>query len=401
MSSNTQRTNIFESPVTYIPAYKIVDLDKVTLLQNFDDDTTVKIEVPVFTGIEGLEIFHQVCTIFNNACDELQWTNGDERFTGFAKILRDIAHFEWISNVLPNYPHDPAHHRTIQQFNNAIIEMRTSFGGGPKARNHILAYIESRECLKKKRTTVHEHVRRIGQLITLANLSKGTKPRIGVTQANELIVQSMPKVWRTNWSNAGKDVATATTMDIIEYFAEQKFLHDAADSPSAPSYRRGKRSNRGQDNGQWKNNKKRKGNQQESTTSNQQQQQQGGLQPNDPCPLPRHKHTWNQCHQNPYGNDYRPMRAPNPSTTPNRNPNYHPNTNRNTNSQARGQPNASHFEQSSPPSTVTTGNGTVGNMSGSINTSHAYDVIGTFVSDESSTPSWNSMNNNPHQYNGA
>ena len=78
MSSNTQRTNIFESPVTYIPAYKIVDLDKVTLLQNFDDDTTVKIEVPVFTGIEGLEIFHQVCTIFNNACDELQWTNGDE-----------------------------------------------------------------------------------------------------------------------------------------------------------------------------------------------------------------------------------------------------------------------------------------------------------------------------------
>ncbi len=48
-------------------------------------------------------------------------------------ILRDIAHLEWISKILQQYPDDPKDPHTIAQFKDAIKQMRTFFGGSPKA----------------------------------------------------------------------------------------------------------------------------------------------------------------------------------------------------------------------------------------------------------------------------
>jgi hypothetical protein len=78
--------------------FKIKDLPKAKLVQNYDNGTTVKLEVLKCNGssFEGMLYTHpQIC----NACDTLNFNTGPKQFSNFKLCLYSYAKDEWLLQV--------------------------------------------------------------------------------------------------------------------------------------------------------------------------------------------------------------------------------------------------------------------------------------------------------------
>jgi hypothetical protein len=212
-------------PVMYKSNFKISELEKVKLEQSFDDGTKVKVEVPLFTGQQGLEGLVYIVDRFKDACKTLDWVEGTEMFEGFTKVLQGQAYTYWIDEVLKEFSNED--HQTLESFEEAVNMMKISFGGGTMARNHILQYIQSNDCKKPRKSTVEEHVRRIVTLISLANQSTGTDAKVTKIKTNELLLSTMPNQWQQNFKLSGHTIADMTTDKFITYFSEVKSVYDS------------------------------------------------------------------------------------------------------------------------------------------------------------------------------
>ena len=227
-----------ETPVTYKSTFKISELEKVKLEQPFEDGTKVKMEVPLFTGQQGLEGLVYIVDRFKDACKALDWVEGTELFQGFAKILQGQAYSYWIDEILTKFPEEE---QSIETFEEAIGMMKISFGGGTLARNHILQYIQTNDCKKPRKPTVEEHVRRISALVSLANQSAGTDAVVTKTKLNELLLVTMPSQWQQNFKLSGHTIADMTTDKFITYFSEVKGVYDTEQQANKNNQGRGGR----------------------------------------------------------------------------------------------------------------------------------------------------------------
>jgi hypothetical protein len=224
--TSTTLITMIETPVAYKSTFKISELEKVKLEQLFNDGTKAKVEVPLFTGQEGLEGLVYIVDRFKDACKTLDWIDGIEMFEGFAKVrLQGQAYTYWVDTVLKEFPNDDD--QTLDSFEEAINMMKVSFGGGTMARNHILQYIQSNECKKPRKSMVEEHVRRITTLISLANQSTGTDAEITKVKTNELLLTTMPNQWQQNFKLSGHVIADMTIDKFITYFSEVKSVYDS------------------------------------------------------------------------------------------------------------------------------------------------------------------------------
>ena len=62
-------------------------LEKIELIQTWDDGTKSKKKCPVFTGEHGIEALLYVDDRFNSICRQLEVTDGEELFDNFAEVL--------------------------------------------------------------------------------------------------------------------------------------------------------------------------------------------------------------------------------------------------------------------------------------------------------------------------
>jgi hypothetical protein len=202
-------------PVKYKSTFKISELEKVKLEQSFDDGSKVKTEVPLFTGQQGLEGLVYIVDRFKDACKILDWTEGNEMFEGFAKVLQGQAYTYWVDEVLVAFPTEDD--QMLEAFQEAIDMLKVSFSGGTLARNHILQYIQSNDCKKPHKATVEEHVRRITTLVSLANQSVGTDAQVMKVKLNELLLSTMPNKWQQNFKLSGHTISDMMTDKFITY----------------------------------------------------------------------------------------------------------------------------------------------------------------------------------------
>ena len=107
--------------------------------------------------------------------------------------------------------------------------MKISFGGGNQARDHIIDYLQTNKCMKRKSSTVKDHVHWINHIIQVANQVQGTINPINQQQALKIIKNTMPRNWQANFSISGLSIKTCTQQDLINYFAQQKRTADYTD----------------------------------------------------------------------------------------------------------------------------------------------------------------------------
>jgi len=225
-----------ETPVAYKSTFKISELEKVKLEQSFEDGTKVKMEVPLFTGQQGLEGLVYIVDRFKDACKALDWVEGNEMFEGFSKVLQGQAYSYWVDEILSKYPGED---QSPDTFKHAVDMMKISFGGGTLARNHILQYILTNDCKKPRKSTVEEHVRRITTLVSLANQSAGTDAEVTKVKLNELLLATMPSQWQQNFKLSGHTISDMTTDKFIMYFSEVKDVHDSEQQPGKNNQNKG------------------------------------------------------------------------------------------------------------------------------------------------------------------
>jgi hypothetical protein len=100
--------------------------------------------------------------------------------------------------------------------------MITNFGSGNKARDNILKGLNSRNSWKPKNTTVLVYINRLLNIVAISNLVKVFVDEISNQLRNKIIFNRMPKTWQKNWVHAGKEISTANSKDIQDYFEGQK-----------------------------------------------------------------------------------------------------------------------------------------------------------------------------------
>ena len=333
----------FETPIPYNTQ---LDATKLEITKVYDSTNTYSIKLPIFDGKGGLETFLHVLNKYLKATRyELDFFTADDYhydllIPGFAKVLENEA-YSFFQNEAAELPdNDKA------TWDKCIQQMKISFGGGTLARDHILDYLKTPECIKKRSSTVEDHTRRIMRIINIANEVQGTIPKIDNRQALTIIKNTMPRLWQANFSVSGLTIESCSLQELINYFAQQKRTTDFTDfysnnrfrSSSNSSFRKrhfnSSSSNQNNSNNNNNNNDKRfKSNNNDD--------------PNASCPIhPNGNHKWGQCFHNARRNANNTTNPRNTRFTQHNNSAWRA-PNNSTNSSNRDQ----HFiqQQQSPP----------------------------------------------------
>ena len=124
---------------------------------------------------------------------------------------------------------------------------------------------------------------------------------------------AMPNRWRTNFINSGQSLHTTMLEALKTYMVHQEQQTDAHRCKNKENNNR---------NGQGRNFNKRSRQNYNSPSTNKSSHTQGQgkkkkkrLDNNDNCPIHGPVHKWGQCHQNQYGENFKPRRQSNHSSS--------------------------------------------------------------------------------------
>ena len=319
------------SPVKYESTFKSTDLLERKLEHNGRKAKCIS-----FSGSEGFEALFAVIRHFNTIAKQdlaLYILDAQNQpiaaldyklmFSQFKHVLRDQALAYWEKEVITNtYPDEDQH--TLINWNTAIKMMKRSFGGGKKARDYILEYLQTKDCRKTVKVSVQDHVRRIDQLLDYADESEGSEAITTRYKRNRIMLDTFPQSWQHNFATAAKDLSIITSEELVEFFSAQKEHFDIQFNQKKQRINRRNRHN--QFSRSFYNSNDTQANKKLKTDN---------IDPNALCPLHmhlQHNHAWNACHFNPKGNNYKPW-------TRNRN------NNNNTHSNSNRPPFQRHFQQ--------------------------------------------------------
>ena len=146
------------SPIKYTSTFNHTELQEIKLSQTFDDNSIQKYMAHKYTGNEGIEAIIHCNTRFQRAASKLMW-DGPERFQHYDEIVEEDALDYWDNQVFPTYAN--VADQTQGNFELALTSMVSNFCGGTRTRDHIIAYLESPECRKPKKTIVNQHIMRL------------------------------------------------------------------------------------------------------------------------------------------------------------------------------------------------------------------------------------------------
>ena len=262
---------------THKPSFTHSDLEKVKLVQNYDDGTKKMRYCPQFTGKYGIECL--LCSVerFVKCAACLDYDEGPELFSHFEEILEDNAQDTWenITTGVPDVEHTP------DRFNQEIDNFYQRYCD-PQARDSMFEYLKSFS--KPHYDSPRDYADRMVLMIRHANKLPGTEPLLNEQQSKNIIFQGVPMTWKQNYIRAGKDVATDTLEEILQYMSNEKGFSDQRSG------------NKNEDDSKKR---KKKG---EATESN----KKPSFGPEAPCRKPGHEHLWKNCPDNPNGRKHRP-----------------------------------------------------------------------------------------------
>jgi hypothetical protein len=317
-NNNYKRVDTRESPVKYESTLKISEMSTYAIKRYNEEGDKIEKDCLIFTGSEGLEGFVHVYQRFNNACYVFKIDDVFEKIELFEKILEDDALMYWNTQIRSDFND----HVTEEIFNAAVRKMKIAFGGGEKARDHIIEYMKSDSCRKPKKATIRDHSRRMQALMKLANEAEGTESQLNEAKFNKILLNSFPSEWKTAFIIGGGNVSNMNTEELINHFSEVKIEYDNKESKNKRQTwsERGNNRNFGRGNRQYnqqfrrnfRNNGRGRGFINGRNPGRGRGRGGRNLNPEMQCPLhPFSNHQWKNCFENQRGERFRPYQTNN------------------------------------------------------------------------------------------
>ena len=280
-----------EPCIKYDSKFEHSKLDKVELVQTWDDGTKTKKKCPVFTGDHGIEALLYVEDRFNSICRQLEIVDGEELFDDFAEVVSNQAENKW-ETLTGNLT---AQQKTVDRFQQAIGDFYLSYCDDD-SRDTMFAYL--RKFKKPFSVAAGMHADRMEILIKYANKLPGMEPEMNDEQKKRVIFESFPLRWQHAYIQSGRRIQTESLIRVIQYMKDEKSFNDGMSNKrkrndddqqgNSSRYHRGRSTVRGGVRGG-------RGRGRNNTRSN-------------PCRIHAGRHDWSECWDNEQSSNYRPNR---------------------------------------------------------------------------------------------
>lgn len=267
----------------YIQPFDSSKLEVVKLIITFDDGTETRRPIKQFNGYGGMEALLYVKDAFDKLM-RLFDVDADQLYTHFASALEGLANDQWQVVENDTKPEDP----TAEDFEASVKQFYLEYSR-KDARTTMYQYLRSDQVQKKKGATSREHANRLKLLIKYTQELPGTDPPWTQDQIKDCIFESFCEDWKTLFFQAGKDVASTSTTEIVEYMEMIRNLKDSKEV----KYQKKRNREASHKNGNGNGSKTKNGNKKQAV---------------DMCRKHNGGHPWSKCPDNPKGTNYR---APN------------------------------------------------------------------------------------------
>ena len=285
-------TLVREPCIEYASKFKHSKLEKVELLQTWDDGTKTKKKCPVFTGEYGIETLLYVEDRFNSICRQLEILDGEELFDNFTEVVSNQAENKWetlTGNLTPQQ-------KTVARFRQAMDEFYLSYCDDD-SRDIMFAYL--RKFKKPYDMAAGEHADRMEILVKYSNKLPGMEPEMNEDQIKRLIFESFPVKWQHAYIQSGRRIQSESLIRVVQYMKDETSFSDSnsnkrkrSESDNQHNTNRPGRGMRANMRGGFRGGR---GRGRSSGRSN-------------PCRIHAGQHEWIDCWDNENGPNYRPNR---------------------------------------------------------------------------------------------
>ena len=259
-----------------------------------------KLQLPIFKEGSSEKFLHFIHE-FTKAKNKLGYGNSQKSESGLEQLLQGNARQEWNtikSTTLPGI-------HTIASFNEQINAYKKIYIPDPSAIDNQRSYLN--RVRKNDRFTVHQFLDRLKHInMLIAQFPGATNAdSFTPTEIKQIFYHSIPTRWRANFINSGQSLQTTTVEALRTYMVQHESQTDAhrwksRDSngnkkPSKIPFNRFKKNSSNGARKHTSNNRKQDKEQKNKKLTN-----------DDDCPIHGNSHKWGQCHQNQYGEKFRP-----------------------------------------------------------------------------------------------
>ena len=203
-----------EPCIKYESKFEHSKLEKIELVQSWDDGTKTKKKCPVFTGEHGIEALLYVEDRFNSICRRLEIVDGEELFDNFAKVVSNQAENKW-ETLTGNLT---AQQKTVARFRNLINDFYLSYCGDD-SRDTMFAYLQKFN--KPYSVAAGVHADRMEILVKYANKLPGMEPEMNDDQK---------KTWQHTYIQSGRRIQSENLICVVQYIKDDKSLDDGANN---------------------------------------------------------------------------------------------------------------------------------------------------------------------------
>ena len=259
-------------------------IEERKLTEVIDDIKKTK-QCPAFDGDNEIEGLLYTEERYRKVAKVLQFNTGVELYDNFEELLTDSAEEHW-TQITRNTP-DAA--RTVDSFNQHMESFYTKYVDD-KARNIMFKYLPM---LKKPRNAEPaEHVKRMQTLCRYSNKLPGTVPVKSDEEIKELIFDSFPDDWTTQYNRSGRNLQEETMAQVLQFMKDEKNYKDNEDTkrkshPTKKTSNNGSHSKRRNEDAKRDPKRNRKSN---------------------PCKYHNGHHDWYDCIFNPRSKNFKPDR---------------------------------------------------------------------------------------------
>ena len=265
--------------------------------------TNFKTQLPIFR--EGnAEEFLNFINEFNQAKTKLGYTNHLKLESGFEQLLLGNARNEWITiknTILPQA-------QTVAAFNERIEAFKKLYISAPSAIDNQKNYLQ--RIKKNDKFTVPLFLDRLKHInMLLSQFPNGTiDDCFSNEEIKKIFYHSMPIRWRTNFINSGQSLAETDLDTLRTYMVQQEIQTDAHRKKTRELNKAKQQSGKSSNHGTNPKSRffKRQASQKDNNGNKDKKRK---LDNEDDCPIHGSSHKWGQCHQNQYGNNFKPRRT--------------------------------------------------------------------------------------------
>lgn len=269
--------------------------------------STFKTQLPIFksgTAEEFLHFLHD----FNQARQRLGYSSYQKLESGIEQLLQGTARNEWNTIKATLDPNS----NNLDTFTRRLDAFRRIYIPEPAAIETQKNYLQ--RVKKNDKLTVPQFLDRLKHInMLLLQFPNATQQdQFTAEEIKNRFYYAMPLRWRKNYINSGSNLSSSTIESLRTYMVQQEIQTDAHRKQNRESNK--KTTSQRSSTGNFNSNSRQNRNKRSSGRSNQRQGQgqkdskRKRLSNDDDCPIHGSSHKWGQCHQNQYGENFKPRR---------------------------------------------------------------------------------------------